>query len=903
MYHQEPTTNNGSRGFLTVSEVLDRTMDQCMQRGLFDTAAWLGQLALDASESVLRQTVRSNAPVALSLQDPPLTGRAHRHHVVALGLMQKGEYLRCYHHLSNALQGYNPSPSRGLSGNTATSSAAAGVTATGVSKSEGCGDGGVLGQDHFSMRRGTDRSTPTPRRQQQSTKKGALPSSAPPQLQFLCLYSLYMAGECIKTTSSNPRKTTNPHLRMLRGLLLSALERQQQYQPQVPQSPSTASSSSAPRGASSLLSVSSRLPSKTGSRAAPAGSRPTAPATSATAGGVATYGDPFLCWLHGVVLRELGMKQESATYFLAAVCSHPMLWCVWEDLCTLVSRESQIEEIELMVGSLEPRFMPEIFLASVKAALNVSPISFVPHSAGAGAAKAAEQCSGSPQLGGSVTSVNSISQDYCRRHTHSRRDTESSINSIASPRLVNSWEVLLEQFPNNLFLLSNLAGYYYNVKKDLEKAHSIYKRLHEASPYRLESMDDYSIVLFLRGDRIGLSSLAQQVYHVDPFRAESNFVVGNYYVLMGAHDRGVLHFRRAVAADPTYIAAWTLLGHAYLETKNSAAAVEAYRAAVDLDQRDYRGWYNLGQIYELLQFYHHALYYYWHTTTLRPTDPRMWSAVANCLDREGRTGEAMLCLEHAEACESPKSDFYPPLVRRLGQYYLVTHKIERAVTYLEKLLASETKKREDVLVAVPHVVAHYLRQAKQLLDVPARSPSYSTAQHYPGNSAQSSKAHSGRATGVGVGEDGAGVLPSSLSVAGASRTATNSSGSGMGAGGTLADQWLAAGAVGRRSIDARWEQATVCMNISERHLENLAGALGFQSLQAAVDNLTNKPSDCHVNGCDALIEEGRGRYSAQLIYYYRELKAVQCYLRNQQQQVDKESRSHEMTQDRYSHLK
>ncbi|CAJ16598.1 TPR repeat, putative [Trypanosoma equiperdum] len=898
MHQQDPTAgNNSGRGFVTVAEALDRAMKQCMQRGLFDTSTWLAQLALDASDSVLRQTLRTNAPAVLSLQDPPLVGRAHRHHVVALGLMQKGEYLRCHHHLSNALRDYNSCFSAGLSASTPSSLASAGITASRTEEPSGSagdadGEEGATGREHFSFRRGGGRSTPPPRRQQQHqqsplSKKATVPQAPPPQLQFLCLYSLYMAGECVKTTSSNPRKTTNPHLRMLRGLLLSALERQQQQQQhQGPQSSPTHPSSSAIRGSSSLLSVSSRPSSRAGPRLTQTGSRPSPPVTPGAAAasvGVAAYGDPFLCWLHGVVLRDLGMKQESATYFLAAVCNHPLLWCVWEDLCTLVSRENQIEEIEAMVGSLEPRFMPEIFLASVKAALNVSPISFVLPTAAPGAG----QRSASPHFGESTTSLQSATQEYGRRRTHSRRDADGSSNSCVSPRLVNSWEVLLEQFPNNLFLLSNLAGYYYNVKKDLEKAHSIYKQLHEASPYRLESMDDYSIVLFLRGDRIGLSSLAQQVYHVDPFRAESNYVVGNYYVLMGAHDRGVLHFRRAVAADPTFIAAWTLLGHAYLETKNSAAAVEAYRAAVDLDQRDYRGWYNLGQIYELLQFYHHALYYYWHTTTLRPTDPRMWSAVANCLDREGRTGEAMLCLEHAEACESPKSDFYPPLVRRLGQYYLSIRKVQRAVTYLEKLLASEAKKHEDVLMAVPHVVTYYLRQAKQLLDIPARSPSYNPVHYYGGNSLTSTVVmETGCNAGASVYDDDGCGAPLSFSATGTHRVESFGSGPGVKAGGSLADQWLTADAVGRRSIDVRWEQAGACLSITERHLENLAAALGFPTLQAAVDSTMNRPSDSSVSGGDAMLEEGRNRHAAQLAHHFRELKNLQYYLRDQQQQVD-----------------
>ena len=37
---------------------------------------------------------------------------------------------------------------------------------------------------------------------------------------------------------------------------------------------------------------------------------------------------------------------------------------------------------------------------------------------------------------------------------------------------------------------------------------------------------------------------------------------------------------------------------------------EVYRRAVDLNPRDYRAWYGLGQTYELLHMPYHALYYF-----------------------------------------------------------------------------------------------------------------------------------------------------------------------------------------------------------------------------------------------------------------------------------------------------
>ena len=63
--------------------------------------------------------------------------------------------------------------------------------------------------------------------------------------------------------------------------------------------------------------------------------------------------------------------------------------------------------------------------------------------------------------------------------------------------------------------------------------------------------------------------------------------------------------------------AWTLLGHELLELRNVNAAVEAYRKAVEINNRDYRAWFGLGQIYAILKMPSYSLYYYRKATALR----------------------------------------------------------------------------------------------------------------------------------------------------------------------------------------------------------------------------------------------------------------------------------------------
>lgn len=52
---------------------------------------------------------------------------------------------------------------------------------------------------------------------------------------------------------------------------------------------------------------------------------------------------------------------------------------------------------------------------------------------------------------------------------------------------------------------------------------------------------------------------------------------------MGDHLKAVIYFRKALKLDRNCLAAWIMMGHEYVEMKNIAGAIEAYRNAVEID--------------------------------------------------------------------------------------------------------------------------------------------------------------------------------------------------------------------------------------------------------------------------------------------------------------------------------
>lgn len=133
----------------------------------------------------------------------------------------------------------------------------------------------------------------------------------------------------------------------------------------------------------------------------------------------------------------------------------------------------------------------------------------------------------------------------------------------------------------------------------------------------------------------------------DKFRPETCCVIGNYYSLKSEHEKAVIYFRRALTLDRNFLSAWTLMGHEYVEMKNTHAAIESYRRAVDINRKDYRAWYGLGQSYEVLDMHLYALFYYQRAASLRPHDPKMWQSMGLCYDKIDRPHQAIKAYKRA----------------------------------------------------------------------------------------------------------------------------------------------------------------------------------------------------------------------------------------------------------------
>ncbi|KAL6443150.1 hypothetical protein ACFW04_002831 [Cataglyphis niger] len=134
-------------------------------------------------------------------------------------------------------------------------------------------------------------------------------------------------------------------------------------------------------------------------------------------------------------------------------------------------------------------------------------------------------------------------------------------------------------FQKNGYVLAQTAiAVHY--RRDVDNAIETFKRIIEEDPYCLDNMDTYSNLLYVKEMKVELAYLAHRATEIDKYRLETCCIVGNYYSLRADHQKAVMYFHRALKMNPQYLSAWTLLGHEFMEMKNTNGAIHSYRQAI-----------------------------------------------------------------------------------------------------------------------------------------------------------------------------------------------------------------------------------------------------------------------------------------------------------------------------------
>jgi len=352
----------------------------------------------------------------------------------------------------------------------------------------------------------------------------------------------------------------------------------------------------------------------------------------------------WLEYLYGIALAK-GKNEKLATdYLIKSVTQYPHNWGAWQELMSLLGTP---EELSQIVTRLPQNLMSFIF------------------------------------------------------HIHASQEMYATSDEIHG-----SLTQILGIFPASAFLKTQRALLHYH-NKDFDDAEQIFSDLLISDPHRIDQLDNYSNILYVMGMRPKLAFLAQLATSTDKFRPETCCVVGNYYSLKSEHEKAVMYFRRALTLDRSFLSAWTLMGHEFVEMKNTHAAIESYRRAVDVNRKDYRAWYGLGQTYEVLEMHSYALFYHQRAAALRPYDPKLWMAVGQCFGKVNKVMNGIRAYKRALVAGSyydggVGSSFGsgevsglgggvldPEVLYQIALLYERIHNMNECAAYMELVLAQE----------------------------------------------------------------------------------------------------------------------------------------------------------------------------------------------------------------------
>ncbi|XP_046385821.1 cell division cycle protein 23 homolog isoform X2 [Ischnura elegans] len=257
------------------------------------------------------------------------------------------------------------------------------------------------------------------------------------------------------------------------------------------------------------------------------------------------------------------------------------------------------------------------------------------------------------------------------------------------------WSLSHAGFGKSNYITAQTAIAHHN-QRDVDQAIALFQKLQKCDPYRLDNLDTYSNLLYVKELKVELANLAHHATQIDEYRAETCCVIGNLYSLRAEHQKAVLYFTRALKLNPYFLSAWTLMGHEFMEMKNTNAAIRSYRQAIEVNRRDYRAWYGLGQTYEILKMPAYCLYYYHRAQALKPMDSRMLVALGETYEKLERMRQALGCYKKARGV----GDIEGGALLKMAKIYEKLKELDHAAESYKEYVQENEPRTEDGSVVI-----------------------------------------------------------------------------------------------------------------------------------------------------------------------------------------------------------
>jgi len=203
--------------------------------------------------------------------------------------------------------------------------------------------------------------------------------------------------------------------------------------------------------------------------------------------------------------------------------------------------------------------------------------------------------------------------DFSEVAQQQQQDTPDIVHSLQHvlnllhPLATSHWHLLQFQCQKALDALSVYQppsgwtycemGKCYSEQGQFSDAERCFEKARRLEPWRLQSMEVYSTVLWHLRKASKLSYLAHELVDLDKESPQSWCAVGNCFSLLKEHDAALGFFKRAIQVDSSFAYAYTLGGHEFVANDDLEQAIAYFRNALRCDARHYNAWYGLGMIF------------------------------------------------------------------------------------------------------------------------------------------------------------------------------------------------------------------------------------------------------------------------------------------------------------------
>ena len=213
-------------------------------------------------------------------------------------------------------------------------------------------------------------------------------------------------------------------------------------------------------------------------------------------------------------------------------------------------------------------------------------------------------------------------------------------------KVLNNVTELLEQYPNNLQLLTIKAITLVSLKK-FKEAIKCYKQCLKYNPNHMDSYFNIGSVYQDINEIDNATSSYKKVLEIDPNHFGALFNIAVIYNDQKEYNKAIYYYKKSLKVNPQDVSVYYNLGIIYYKICEYNLAVKYYKSAIHIDPNFNDTYFNLASVFERLEKYESCIKYYILANKKNPKDKKTLSKIRETFKKLNRKNDAVFYFEDA----------------------------------------------------------------------------------------------------------------------------------------------------------------------------------------------------------------------------------------------------------------